>query len=183
MAGILKGKKSQFVDFAIVLIIIISLTAIMSNKVTERNNYIQIGAKQFTIFSAYAEGEKVQEYLKLAGEFSLSEIVGSCEKAQSLTESTIAFRVGEKMKTYIANYNSTNPKFNVTFPDYYLYTVSNQAYTNLQISLTGIASDKIIIKSGTYKFTYSIKGDFKSAVSCDKFEQLKPGSEQTQFMG
>lgn len=182
MAGILKGKRSQMVDLAIVLIILLAVGAVMANKVTERNNIIQMGAKQYAMFSAYAEGEKVLEYLKTAGELSISEVAGDCTKAKSLTGDTIAFQVREHMGAYIANYNSTNPgTFTVTLPLTYGYSVINNAAGG-SITLLGTTSEDIIIKSAAYSFTYAVKGSFKTVASCEALYKLKPQTTQ-QLIG
>lgn len=167
----LLGKKAQFVDLAIFLTILIALTAIMGSAISSGNDLVQIGAKEFSMLSAYAEGEKATEYLKLAGEMALVDVAKDYSTARTLTAGKIVSDASPKINNYISLYKSSNPKFTVEFPAY-TYTALNQIDTNSLITITGFSDENIVIKSADYKFTYSLNGNFRSAVSNDKLNKL-----------
>ena len=173
------GKKGQFLDIAIVIVIVMVIVSMITGSLSQNDKLIKIGDKELVMFSAYAEGEKVTEYLKTAGELAVLDSVGDCTNADTLSEDVIAYSIRNRMDQYIANYTSTNPKFNVTFPDYYTYTVSNQIQTGSLIELTGIASNDIVVKSSDYKLTYGLNGDFRSTIRCENLYTLSKGASTT----
>jgi len=179
MAGILKNKKGQMVDFAIAFIIIVATTALLTNNISSNQKTIEIGARQYAMLSAYAEGEKALEYLKTASEISVSDVVGSCEYAKTVSDKTMVYKIEPLMKDRILKYTSTNPRLNITIAPFYTYSVSVQQSS---ISITGLAGDNIKVTSDSDKFTYSLNGNFKSTMSCDKLKVLREGSGQ-QFIG
>jgi len=184
MAGILKGKKGQMVDFVIVLIVLFSVSALLSKGLSDKDEVIQIGGKQYSMLSAYAEGEKALEYIRLAGELALAEKVDNCADAKVIPLGDIELAVRDEIRKRMQNYTIPNTALDMDFnPDYYIYTASQSIDRDSTLGIVGTTSEKIRINSNDYKFNYSINGNFRSVLTCDKLSKLKPQSQKALLAG
>lgn len=180
MAGLL-GKKGQLLDFIIVFLIIVSAGAVLQQNLSAKDKVIEMGGRQFTMLSAYAEGEKALEYMQTAGKISIAQAVRSCEGAETLSGDAIALNAAPIVRKYIANYTRSSSAFNVTMPSDYTFTAANYIGTDGKIWLVGITDENIKVFSS--KFTYSISGNFRTSVSCDEIKALNSPSTVSLING
>lgn len=170
------------VDFAIVLVIILAVTALMNKELSDKDKTIEIGGKQYAMLSSYAEGEKALEYIKLAAELALAESAGSCELAKTIPLKTIEYEVGEKVKKRTADYVSSDTELSVSFLPYYTFSAFENIDTDSLIGVTGITSEDIHVDPRNYNFNYSVSGNFRTSITCEKLNKLK-GTTAQQLTG